>query len=453
MVSAAISKAIVKESMNYGLPMLKLEDIALALWIDFLMKERNLNVRFVDQRKFYKIRTCAESAFTVLLEEGRPLKLGPEGVAKVMHEIVANDKNNRQPACPYESTLEWIQERNEREKAGEVDPQPKQKKQPAPAPVPLTPIPAEAPVPAQKNVRSTSVKVVLYDDPRGYHPELSPGLYECAGLDSCSYRITQDPEDIANANGVVFLGDKEIYGHSGDRVLPTKPQGVPFGYVFREAESKFPAPANKYDFKVTYALDSAAVYPYISDVDRLIAAAQGALSKPKDPDVAPVAFVGLRCGDRPSDPRTERAEIVRRIGTQVGVDSYGVCLNNRTWPDGHVKDKSYVMQTHKFCIAIENSFDFDYVTEKVFDCLAAGSVPIYKGPPNAGRFFPQDAAIWVDEFDSPEDVGRYVAKVAADDKLYEEYRAWIHDPPAEWLAFVRGIQSAKLPCRLCETLA
>ena len=37
---------------------------------------------------------------------------------------------------------------------------------------------------------------------------------------------------------------------------------------------------------------------------------------------------------------------------------------------------------YKFCIAIENSLATDYVTEKIYDSLAAGCLPIYYGAPN-----------------------------------------------------------------------
>ncbi len=30
----------------------------------------------------------------------------------------------------------------------------------------------------------------------------------------------------------------------------------------------------------------------------------------------------------------------------------------------------------RFCLAYENSLDEDYVTEKLFDCLRAGAIPV-----------------------------------------------------------------------------
>ncbi len=56
--------------------------------------------------------------------------------------------------------------------------------------------------------------------------------------------------------------------------------------------------------------------------------------------------------------------VAQALGDDV-VDSYGVCAHNRDWPEGFKKDKEHVMRNHKFCIAMENNVDYDYVTEKV----------------------------------------------------------------------------------------
>ena len=56
---------------------------------------------------------------------------------------------------------------------------------------------------------------------------------------------------------------------------------------------------------------------------------------------------------------------------------------------------------YKYCIAIENSIAQDYVTEKVYDALAAGCVPIYLGAPNIADFVPsRDAIVDYNDFRS-----------------------------------------------------
>lgn len=43
---------------------------------------------------------------------------------------------------------------------------------------------------------------------------------------------------------------------------------------------------------------------------------------------------------------------------------------------------------YKFCVAMENSVRQDYVTEKIWDALGAGCIPVYLGFSNARDFVP-----------------------------------------------------------------
>jgi hypothetical protein len=71
------------------------------------------------------------------------------------------------------------------------------------------------------------------------------------------------------------------------------------------------------------------------------------------------------------------------------VHSYGKCLNNKHAPDT-VSGKVNVLRSHLFSLAFENSNVHDYVTEKYFQSLSAGSIPVYFGAPNIKDFAPTD---------------------------------------------------------------
>jgi len=43
---------------------------------------------------------------------------------------------------------------------------------------------------------------------------------------------------------------------------------------------------------------------------------------------------------------------------------------------------------YKFCVTMENSLRLDYVSEKLWDGLAAGCVPVYLGSPSARDIVP-----------------------------------------------------------------
>jgi len=48
---------------------------------------------------------------------------------------------------------------------------------------------------------------------------------------------------------------------------------------------------------------------------------------------------------------------------------------------------------YKFCVAMENSVRHDYVTEKIWDALAAGCIPIYLGSKTARHIIPDPQSI------------------------------------------------------------
>lgn len=49
--------------------------------------------------------------------------------------------------------------------------------------------------------------------------------------------------------------------------------------------------------------------------------------------------------------------------------------------------------SYRYSIAIENSSLPSYLTEKFYDCILAGCVPIYFGAPDVGDYFPSDSFI------------------------------------------------------------
>ena len=51
------------------------------------------------------------------------------------------------------------------------------------------------------------------------------------------------------------------------------------------------------------------------------------------------------------------------------------------------------LHDYRFSIAIENSCIPSYMTEKFYDCIIAGCVPLYYGAPNVAEYFPVDSYI------------------------------------------------------------
>ncbi|KAL0484622.1 glycoprotein 3-alpha-L-fucosyltransferase A [Acrasis kona] len=92
-------------------------------------------------------------------------------------------------------------------------------------------------------------------------------------------------------------------------------------------------------------------------------------------------------------------EIVQKeIMDLAKVDSFGACHNNAKLPDlkqgeGWVGQKLSVLSKYKFTLAFENSNAEDYVTEKLFQPLQVGCVPVYLGASNIHDFVPNPKAV------------------------------------------------------------
>lgn len=66
----------------------------------------------------------------------------------------------------------------------------------------------------------------------------------------------------------------------------------------------------------------------------------------------------------------------------------------RSWRGPLLEDKLRTLQKYKFCVCYENTRDVKgYITEKIFDCLRAGAVPVYWGAENIGDYVPKECFI------------------------------------------------------------
>lgn len=79
-----------------------------------------------------------------------------------------------------------------------------------------------------------------------------------------------------------------------------------------------------------------------------------------------------------------------------GIDLYGLGWGKSLLPfiktiyKGECKTKKDVLKRYRFSICFENTANYPgLITEKIFDCFTAGTVPIYYGAPNIEEYIPQ----------------------------------------------------------------
>lgn len=70
----------------------------------------------------------------------------------------------------------------------------------------------------------------------------------------------------------------------------------------------------------------------------------------------------------------------------------------------------------QFCICYENARDIPgYLTEKIFDCIFAGCIPIYWGEPNIQEWLPPKCFIDFRAFNSYEDLYQFISSMSEQD--------------------------------------
>ncbi|WP_177184232.1 glycosyltransferase family 10 domain-containing protein [Pseudobutyrivibrio sp. UC1225] len=114
-----------------------------------------------------------------------------------------------------------------------------------------------------------------------------------------------------------------------------------------------------------------------------------------------------------------REKLFDELSKNEKVDSGGRYRNNIGKPEG-VENKNRFLNGYKFSLACENTNAPGYITEKIVEAYAAGTIPIYWGAGDVVEDFNEKAFINCNDFMSEKDVADYVIKINNDDKLYRE---------------------------------
>ncbi len=258
-----------------------------------------------------------------------------------------------------------------------------------------------------------TVTILLYNDFWPLLPDLIPGC-------SCRYRVTRDRNELPTADAVVFH-------------MPTLRVDVPdeqsphqmWVAWSMESDINYPLLANErfmsqFDLTMTYRRDSDIWAPYI-DPDTIARLMQPPESKTER---GPAVYFASN-----SATTLGRDAYVTALRQYIDVDSYGRALRNKTLViDNGRETKLSTIARYKFNLAFENSISKDYVTEKFFDPLIAGSVPVYWGAPEIDDFAPaRRCFINVADYESPEHLASYLKFLDSNEQEYAKYLTWKRD--------------------------
>ena len=91
-----------------------------------------------------------------------------------------------------------------------------------------------------------------------------------------------------------------------------------------------------------------------------------------------------------SHPFVFKEFTIHQENTAMKVGTDGVASSNHP-------PKEEALRDYMFSITIENDAYNNYFTEKITDCFANGTIPVYWGSPNIGEYFNEDGIILLTE--------------------------------------------------------
>jgi hypothetical protein len=96
--------------------------------------------------------------------------------------------------------------------------------------------------------------------------------------------------------------------------------------------------------------------------------------------------------------------------------------------------KHQIISNYRFCIAVENyRGKFDYISEKIFDPMIAGTVPVYLGDENITNVVPSDAFVDVRHFKGHTELLHYLNSCSESEwtKMFEAGRSFLKSETAK----------------------
>ena len=266
----------------------------------------------------------------------------------------------------------------------------------------------------------------------------------------CFYSGDNSPEAIRRSSAVIFLLH-QLKTSDPDVIL--KNRGVDPTSVIKVGMSMESTVYYRQQFNLISKYDIELSYRKTSDVLAIyfeFAAYNLLKTVPKWGERhSAVVFVANNC-----NTNSNREKFVKLLQKYVQVDSVSGCLHNKDWPQDIPKsDKIGLLERYKVYIAAENSIQEDYITEKVYDGLVAGAVPIYLGAPNVEEYIPSNSAIIVPTNFNENDISilaTVVKKIFTDNAEYERWISFKHHDYEDWFKKRFSFTQVGYKCRLCR---
>ncbi|KAI4886109.1 hypothetical protein NFI96_004055 [Prochilodus magdalenae] len=139
----------------------------------------------------------------------------------------------------------------------------------------------------------------------------------------------------------------------------------------------------------------------------------------------------------------QRVKYFEELSRHIEIEAYGRHFGR------YVSGTQYseLVSGCKFYLSFENSIYKDYITEKLYNPMKLGTVPVVLGPPreNYEEFVPADSFIHVNDFKTPQELAEHLKLLDQNREMYEQYFTWRERFAVRVAQF--GLEHA---CRICD---
>lgn len=242
------------------------------------------------------------------------------------------------------------------------------------------------------NDTGTHLEVLLWDPTHAKNYIGNPGNIFKGCANFCKIATQYDNNRLKNAGAILFVSPKS---------MPKIPKSFGQFYILLTEENSFFFPITRtishflYQFDYTSTTDKLSSLPiFYKRLDSNVLEKWSDLSKiPSAKNIfsgAENVYVSASISNCFKSPN-ERISLIEALAKRIKVINYGKCQIEGAI-NGHSigKSKKKFLQAHPFHLAFENFNQKDYVTEKLYEAIDSGTVPIYYGAPNVEDFFPTE---------------------------------------------------------------
>uniref|UniRef100_A0A3Q4BCP4 Fucosyltransferase n=1 Tax=Mola mola TaxID=94237 RepID=A0A3Q4BCP4_MOLML len=280
---------------------------------------------------------------------------------------------------------------------------------------------------------TSPVTLLIWSHPFGHHCEL-PDCLELYRIGGCT--LSDDRSSYPQADAVIVHHRDVATGTA----LPAEPRPRAQKWIWMNYESPTNTPGlwhfeDIFNLTLTYRTDSHIFLPYGYLVPRKLRA-EGVLGGAAHPLRAPSRLLRPRLLAWVISNWSEnnaRVAFYYQLRRYLPVDVFGRA--GRPLPKERGGGVVQLVRQYQFYLALENSQHTDYITEKLWNSVLAGAVPVVLGPSrkNYERFLPPEAFIHVDDFHTVRELARYLLMLRRSPGLLRHHLAWrgsysVHQP-------------------------